>query len=369
MKSRKKIALFTPTLSGGGAERMMIDIANELVKENYTVDLLFVSLAGGDYLSVVDEKINLIDFSCKRMRYVMLRLSSYLRYERPDVIISTQFHANIALAICSTLVNYKGKIIFRLANMLDILVKDPSFIRTYVTEKSIPLSYKKADFIVAQTEIMRDEVLNNDASLDEKTIIMPNFIDQDRINQLVKEPVRHQWLDNDSNKIPIILSAGRLEPQKDWNTLLRAFQLLLEQFECRLIILGEGPERGNIEKFVRENNMELHVSLPGFQINPFSWMARSDLFVLSTLSEGFPNVLIQSLACDCPVVSTDVPSAPREILADGKWGGLSKLRDYKSLYLEIKKAITNSNKIDLKQRANFYNKDKIIKLWFDLIEK
>ena len=124
-----------------------------------------------------------------------------------------------------------------------------------------------------------------------------------------------------------------------------------------------------LTKFVRENNMELHVSLPGFQINPFSWMARSDLFVLSTLSEGFPNVLIQSLACDCPVVSTDVPSAPREILADGKWGGLSKLRDYKSLYLEIKKAITNSNKIDLKQRANFYNKDKIIKLWFDLIEK
>ncbi len=120
----------------------------------------------------------------------------------------------------------------------------------------------------------------------------------------------------------VILAAGRLSPQKDFPTLIRAFALLSRDRELRLLILGEGPERAALESLVRDLGLTERVALPGFQANPFAFMARARLFVLASAWEGLPGVLIQAMACGTPVVSTDCPSGPREILADGRFGPL-----------------------------------------------
>ena len=133
-------------------------------------------------------------------------------------------------------------------------------------------------------------------------------------------PVEHPWFRDPG--APVILSAGRLEPQKDHATLIRAFALVAQHRDVRLVVLGEGVERRNLVRLTHDLGVAHRVDFPGFHVNPFAFMAKSRLFVLSSTHEGMANVLIQAMACGTPVVSTDCPSGPREVLEDGKWGPL-----------------------------------------------
>ena len=133
-------------------------------------------------------------------------------------------------------------------------------------------------------------------------------------------PIKHPWFD--AENVPVLLSAGRLVPQKDYATLLRAFAEVISSRPARLVILGVGPERENLLELAECLKVSQQVDLPGFEVNPFAYMSRSRVFVLSSRYEGFPNVLAQAMACGTPVVSTDCRSGPREILEDGKWGRL-----------------------------------------------
>ena len=370
-EKKRKIAFFTPTLHGGGAERMMIDIANEFILRGYDVDLLIVTSDGADLLELINPDINLIDFSCRRMQYVIYKLSSYLKKSNPDAIISTQFHANLALAISSTIVSFRGRVIYRLCIMMTTYWKGNSVLRNLKSwlflKLFMTISLKRADLIIAQTKAMKDEIIKDYKAEENKIKIIPNFIDQSKIDVLASEHVEHDWFIN-KNNIPVILSAGRLDLQKDWYTLLFAFKKLQAKIKVRLIIIGDGPDKEKLREFIVKNNLDSYISLAGFQINPFSWIKRADLFVLSTFGEGFPNVVIQSLACNCAVVSTDVPSAPREILQDGKWGKLSKLKDHNDLYRNMLEALKEKKSFSLKERAKKYDKDKVIFKWFDVFE-
>ena len=139
------------------------------------------------------------------------------------------------------------------------------------------------------------------------------------------EPPNHPWL-TDARE-PVILAAGRLVAQKDHATLIKAFARLSTRRPCRLVVLGEGPERKRLERLVRSLDLTNRVALPGWVANPFAFMARASLFALSSTREGLPGVLIQALACGCPCVSTDCPSGPAEILQDGEYGPLVPVGD------------------------------------------
>jgi glycosyltransferase involved in cell wall biosynthesis len=163
-----------------------------------------------------------------------------------------------------------------------------------------------------------------------------NPIDAARIRALAAEPAGHAWLADP--KLRVVLGAGRLSPQKDFATLVDAFGLLLERdrdaASLRLVILGEGDEREALEGRVRELGLTERVDLPGFVENPFRFMGRAAAFALSSEWEGLPGALLEALACGCPVVSTDCPSGPREILeggAVGKVGELVPVRDAAAL--------------------------------------
>jgi len=150
-------------------------------------------------------------------------------------------------------------------------------------------------------------------------------------------PVEHPWFQ--PNQPPVILGVGRHHFQKGFDTLLRAFARVRQQMPARLVILGEGPERPNLERLAAELGVAADVDLPGFDPNPFRYMRWAGVFVLSSRYEGLPNVLIQALACGCPVVSTDCPSGPSEILDGGRYGALVPVDDVEAMAQAIVRAL------------------------------
>nr|WP_241878977.1 glycosyltransferase [Psychrobacter sp. PraFG1]UNK05619.1 glycosyltransferase [Psychrobacter sp. PraFG1] len=157
----------------------------------------------------------------------------------------------------------------------------------------------------------------------------------------------------------MVLAVGRLTHQKDFATLIHAFKKVLKNKACNLIILGEGELRCELEKLIKDLNLQDNVQLPGFVNNPYAWMSKADLFVLSSIYEGFGNVLVEAMACGTPVVSTDCPSGPSEILENGRWGSLVPTNDPDSLAEAILKALNNTKfKSELvKKRAEDFSVD------------
>jgi glycosyltransferase involved in cell wall biosynthesis len=159
--------------------------------------------------------------------------------------------------------------------------------------------------------------------------VLPNPVVTPELVECAAQPLDDPWFT--AGAAPVVLGAGRLDQQKDFPTLIRAFAAVRSKRAARLVILGEGPERARLESLVEELGIGEHVRLPGFVSNPFSYMARAAVFVLSSAWEGMPGVLIQAMACGAPVVATDCESGPREVLASGKYGRLVPVGDHAAL--------------------------------------
>jgi glycosyltransferase involved in cell wall biosynthesis len=159
----------------------------------------------------------------------------------------------------------------------------------------------------------------------------------------------HPWLAEGAP--PVILGVGSLAVLKDFPTLIRAFALARTRRICRLVVLGEGPDRAALESLVRELGLDGDVLLPGFAANPFAWMKRARVFVSSSLTEGCPNALMQALACGTPVVSTACPGGSAEILEGGKWGRLVPVRSVSTMSEAIIASIEAPIPLNLRERA------------------
>jgi glycosyltransferase involved in cell wall biosynthesis len=153
-----------------------------------------------------------------------------------------------------------------------------------------------------------------------KTRVIYNPIISDELKTKAAQPLDDPWFT--PGHPPVILAVGRLDPAKDYSGLIKAFSILRQQIDANLMILGEGPERGKLESLAQELGLSDSVRLPGLMMNPFPYMTNADVFVLSSIWEGLPGTLIQAMACGCPVVSTDCPSGPSEILDGGRYGTL-----------------------------------------------
>ena len=182
----------------------------------------------------------------------------------------------------------------------------------------ITVSYESEKDLLQFTRVNRERVT---------TIYNPVIVPE--LYELAKLPPDHEWFDN--NKPPVILGVGRLHRHKNFSNLIRAFKLVLVRQEARLLILGEGSERGNLEKLIGDLNLNAYVSMPGFELNPYTFMKNAAVFVLPSDVEGLPTVLIEALACGCQTVSTQCPSGPHEILEGGKHGYLVPINDSEAL--------------------------------------
>ena len=315
-----KVALFIPSLAGGGAERVMLNLARGFAAQGIEVDLVLAK-AEGPYLAEVPPQINIVDLKAKRVLTSLPNLIRYLRKEQPAVLLSALEHANVIALWARKLSNVHTRVVISVHVTLS---QDSSNAPTIRGRFFAPVAIKKfypwADTVVVVSKAAQQDLLLTTKLDPERVRVILNPVISPDLFEKTKTRPEHPWFE--PGQPPVILGVGRLTQAKDFPTLIKAFALVRKQRTARLMILGEGEDRSKLEKLISDLELQDDVCLPGFVNNPYAYMAHASVFVLSSVFEGLPTVLIESLAIGTPVVATDCPSGPREILQDGRYGPL-----------------------------------------------
>jgi len=323
-ESRSKVALFLPNMYGGGAQRIMVTLANEFVTLGVEVDLIVANYSG-PYCQDVSSEVRVINLEASRALTSLPGLINYLRSEKPAGLLSTLMYANV-IAVCAHWLSRSGaRLVVREAVSLSRFDGQPNSIKRTVLIKMAKYAYRYANSVISISE---------DSA---KDIVKVLKINRDKI-ECIYNPAYNKcngsggrFIRSKNSDRCIILSAGRLSPVKDFLTLVESFSILVKEKKAYLVILGQGVEKEEIKRTAKELGVWRNMAMPGFVENPFSYMRLADVFVLSSRSEAFGNVLVESMACGTPVVSTDCPGGPAEILENGKWGHLVPVGDPEAL--------------------------------------
>jgi glycosyltransferase involved in cell wall biosynthesis len=366
-EKKLKIAIFVCKLSGGGAERAMVNLTRGLLDKGVDVDLV-LGQTGGEYVGNIDSRANVVELNYTRTLLGIPALIKYLRNEQPTAIISAADYTNVAITIAKILSGVKTKVLICEQNA-------PSYFRgSYTLDRqlmrkltplTIRLFYRLADEVISVSKgvaVDLAEVAN--LPLDRVKVVHNPIVTPD-ILQKSTEDIRHPWFI--PNASPVILGIGRLSLQKDFITLIQAFKVVQKDRPVRLMILGEGEQRATLESLIKELGLEDSVTLPGFVDNPFAYLRKSAVFVLSSESEGLPSVLIEALSVGTPVVSTDCPCGPSEILENGRYGSLVPVGDINALAQSIISTLDNpcDSRI-LLQRAQQYSLETVTEQYLSL---
>jgi glycosyltransferase involved in cell wall biosynthesis len=323
-----KIALFLPTLCCGGAERVMVNLARGFAERGLEVDLV-LARAEGPYLAEVPKDVHIVDLNARRLLRSLPGLVHYLRRERPVAMISTLNHANIIAIWARQMAKAPLVLIIREDNTMSVSAANELRIRDKLLPHLMQLFYPWANEVIAVSHGVAEDLIERIGLPAEKVKVIYNPIVTPDLFIKAQESLDHPWFR--SGEPPVILGVGRLTKQKDFSSLIHAFALVRKERPARLMILNEGEERPRLEALVRELGLEQDVALPGFVDSPYKYMKRAAVFVLSSKYEGLGNVLVEAMACGTPVVATDCPSGPAEILGGGKWGRLVAVGDVNAL--------------------------------------
>lgn len=354
-----KLAFYIPSLGVGGAERVVVNLSNEFSNRGHSVDLV-TSNKDGKLRDEVSKEVDLIQHSPIHVpAYSSLGsvpfLSRYLKRNEPDWLYSAMNHANIPAIISTHISDSDTKIMISEHNTPSRLINH-SYGNKIIYSMARYL-YPHSDCIVTVSDgVKRDLVNEVDISPDKlKTVYNP--IVTPSLIQKSFESVEHPWFKSDD--INVILGMGRLHPQKRFSDLIRAFSQM-NSHDSRLVIIGEGQEREKLEQHVNELNIDDRVHFLGYVENPYKYLCNASVFALSSAWEGFGNVLVEALACGCPVVSTNCPNGPIEILADGEYGTLVPVGDIETLSSAIERTIKEEvNQTALRGRADDFHVDEI----------
>ena len=306
----------------------MLNLMNALIDEDVSVDLL-LNHTDIPELPDVREEIDIVRLGKVDGLFRIPPLAHYLRRRQPTVLLVNR---ETGIRLGSLAVRFGGartRLAVRGATTLSVALKQRHPLKRWLRRTALAHCYRRADHIIANSKgVARD--ISDIAGIPLQQIhVVNNPTVSPHMFAQSDDPINHPWFTQGS--IPVVIGVGRLAKQKDFSTLMEAFAKLRRRRPCRLVILGEGKERGRLIRLADTLGIQQDVDLPGHVSNPFSYMKRADQFVLSSAWEGSPNVLIQALALGVPVVSTDCPSGPREILANGLYGPLVPVGDVEGL--------------------------------------
>jgi glycosyltransferase involved in cell wall biosynthesis len=317
--ARRKIAIVVSTLMPGGAERVAVYLANNFAREGMSVDIVLVTAVGSlrDRLS---PEVRVIDLRAGRAALAIIPLRRYARRERPDAILAVNFEINVAAALALAGLWRRPRLILS-AHCAPSPYFDsaPTWWRKAMMLTS-RLTYGKADWVVAVSHGVATDLTALRWASPDRLVTIHNPVLDDQFEMHSNQGAEHPWAHDSS--IPLIVTTGRLTSQKNHSLLIRAFRRVLAQRSARLLILGEGEDRADLERLIENEGLTALVQLPGHVSNPYPLLRAASVFVLSSDYEGFGNALVEAMAVGTPVVSTDCPHGPREILEDGKWGKL-----------------------------------------------
>ncbi|MGQ9488913.1 MAG: glycosyltransferase, partial [Armatimonadota bacterium] len=319
-----KLAFYMPSLAGGGAERVFLHLAKGFVERGYEVHLV-LARAEGPYRPQIPKAVRVMDLHASRVLTSLPRLVRYLRDERPFAMLSALDHANVVAICAQGLARVPTRVVATVHSTPSQVVANARTLPARLLPLWTRPFYRRAHAVVAVSQGVANELVHY-VGIPEHTVrVIYNPIITPTLLRKAQEPLDHPWFRD--GEPPLILGAGRLTKPKDFPTLIRAFAIVRQQRPARLMILGEGEERPLLESLARELGIEADVSLPGFVQNPYAYMKHSAVFVLSSRWEGLPTVLIEALAVGTPVVATNCPSGPAEILDGGRIGALVEVGD------------------------------------------
>jgi glycosyltransferase involved in cell wall biosynthesis len=327
-----RIAFFLQDLTGGGAERVMLTLAGGFADRGHDVDLVLVR-AAGDLLSDVPSNVRTVTLGTRRTVYSIPRLTRYLRKERPAALLSALVHVNIAAILAARLSGRRPRVVVTEHNQLArnaALARSPA---VRLAHRAVASIYPFADEIVAVSDGVADSLTSYSGLPGRRVRVIHNPVVTPTLHRKARAAPPHPWFAD--GQPPVILGVGRLTAQKDFVNLLRAFAILRQRRQAKLVILGEGADRTMLLDLVEQLGLAEDVDLPGFTPNPYAYMSRAAVFVLSSAWEGLPTVLIEAMACGTPVVATDCPSGPAEILVGGRFGDLVPVNDPAALAAAI----------------------------------
>jgi len=398
------IAFAIPSLASGGAGRVILAIARGLVARGHRIDIVMFrtsihhpeEVADKARLFVVDdepdrttklkpgyaalrERMMPVESRCKRFGWLRLaralrwhplvlptrvqhrqacQMANYIDEQKPDIVFTTLTRSVLSALFARHLLDNPPPVIPIIQGVIE----------EHRRHKQIRYRalFPGAAHVVAVSNGVADSVADRIGMPKERVTTIYNPVASLELDVLKSQMPDHPWLKDQGP--PIILGCGRLIELKGFAVLIKAFARLVEQRQCRLIILGKGPQQKELEALVARLGLQGKASLPGHTDNPFAFMSRAALFVLSSRTEGLPTAIIEALACGCPCVSTDCPSGPAEILQGGAIGPLVPVGDHAALADAIARTLDNPpDKRKLTTRAGFFSTERAVKMYENLM--
>jgi glycosyltransferase involved in cell wall biosynthesis len=393
VQGKTKLMLVTPTMGIGGTEHCVANLMRYLDRKRFDIDLVMVfdretfwPIPPDVWTHVLEhDQPPVVPYNvlkrCPRipkelarsradlswLELTGLKLARIVRQRQPEVVFSAHMYSSILCSLSRKHWSDKVRLVVSADNhastMFSRTSQGPLF--SFLLSSEFP----QAQAIVVPSHGVAADLADNFGIPPSVVTVIPYPIDLQNIDGLARRSADHCWY---SEQIPIIISVGRLVPQKGFDHLLRAFSLLRKQgANVRLVLLGDGDERQRLESLAAELGVRQHIWFAGKQANPFKYVASSTLFVLSSLFEGLPNVLCEALACGCPVISTDCHSGPAEILQD-KYGILVPPGDEEALAAAMHRLLKDQElRARLRQlglqRAKDFEASRIVRLYEHLV--
>jgi glycosyltransferase involved in cell wall biosynthesis len=356
--------MYLPAMDPGGVELVFAMLSGSFARRGHRVSLVLDN-ARGPNLAHVSPAVRVIDLKASRIRYALFRLVRFLRRERPDALLSAMDMTNAVAVLAARLAGRPKRVVVSIRDLWSIrLAKAPTW-----QERSLkligPWAYRRAAAVIAVSEYVADDLAASVGMPRGRIVRIYNPVLPD-ILQRAAEPL------NDPLFLPgappVILGIGRLEEQKDFASLIRTFAILRRSIDARLVILGDGSLRGELAGLAAKLGVGDSVSLPGFAKNPYPYLRKAAVFVLSSAWEAFGVVVIEALALGTPVVSTDCPGGPAEILAHGRHGRLVPVGQPESMAAAIRRTLSDPpDRTALQARAAAFDLELTAAAYLDVL--
>lgn len=368
MSDTDPIAFYVPSLTVGGAERVTVTVANGLAERGYDIHLI-VPYYEGAFVGDIHDSVTVFDLQTPKVPGIGIgaslpRLVSYFRRQTPSIVFAQMLYASDICLLAHRLTGSDAMFVPTVHNTVGI---NEPLKEQFVQWLAKGLS-GHADQFVTVSDGAADSVVDHLDVPREKVSVLHNPIPVTEIRTQACEGGGHQWIADD--EYDVVLAVGRLAPQKNYPLLLRAFQRLHEGApETRAIIIGRGPDREELEALAADLGIEDSVDFLGYVDNPYAFMSSADVLAMSSIHEGLPTVLLEALACGCPVVSTDCPSGPRTILDDGTYGPLVDVGDVDGFAAALEETLADPpERTTLVERARDFAPEEILDEYVEFIE-
>lgn len=349
------VAIFLRWMRDGGAERVIANLANGLAQQGLIVDLVLIQ-AEGNFLKTLHPNIRVIDLGIENATIgnfwrlptsfqatsSLFKLVKYLKRYRPPVLLSATHYINEVAILAKHLASVPTRVIVSEHTHLSEEAQHAEQVSAKLAPWAARLLYPLADGIIAVSQGVATDLSRLTGIKSEIIQVIYNPVVSPTLYQQAQADIPHPWFLN--KDMPIVVGAGRFVRQKEFPTLIRAFAQVIQQRPARLVLLGDGRDRDNLECLIHELDIAESVWMPGFMSNPYSYLKQADVFVLSSAWEGLPTILIEAIALGTPVVSTNCPSGPAEILNGGEYGTLVTVQDSQAIAQGILKTLRGEKK-------------------------